>query len=640
MKLKVLLLAAILATPAGAAVTQLTVEKTTPMAGGYELLEGHFTGALDPNGAHNTTINDIKLAPRNAAGRVEYSATFQIARPLAPLSGVLVYDVANRGKGAAQALGDGHVDVVSGWQGDVPEAPGVQTIRVPAAPVTGKAYVRFIDMPAGTTTMPIKGGAQGSQGGRGFEPAIAEGAHLYTLASDDHPEKQMEVPRNEWALADCSDMPFPGKPDLTKLCVKGGFNPKLAYTLSFTARGPKVLGIGFAATRDLVSFLRYDTTPANPLAGKLRWAIGRGVSQSGNYLRGLIHLGFNTGEDGRIVFDGLMPIVAMRMNAINYRFAAPGGLVGLYELGNDGVNWWGAYDDAVRSEGRHSLLDRCRAANQCPKITEIMGSTEFWDLRASADYVGSDAKADIALPANVRRYYNAGVTHNGGAGGFNRTTPPTAACVLATNPNPASDTNRAIFAALVDWVTKGAEPPSSLYPTLAAGDLVTHPDYDAHFPAIPGVPRPAYAPLQHYDFGPGFNVPDVSGELGMAPPRYLGEIPQLTPKTDADGNELPGIRSPLISAPLGTYVGWNVTAAGYQAGRYCGNTGGYIPFAATKVERIAKGDPRPSLEERYSSHAAWVAKVKAQADRLVAQRYMLAADAARIVRDADAAKVP
>ena len=107
-----------------------------------------------------------------------------------------------------------------------------------------------------------------------------------------------ELPNSDWAFADCSSTPFPGKPDLTKLCVKGGFNPALAYTLAFTAKNPKVLGIGFAATRDLVAFLRYDASAPTRSEGKVRWAIGRGVSQSGNYLRSLIHLGFNTAEDG------------------------------------------------------------------------------------------------------------------------------------------------------------------------------------------------------------------------------------------------------------------------------------------------------------------------------------------------------
>jgi Alpha/beta hydrolase domain len=364
------------------------------------------------------------------------------------------------------------------------------------------------------------------------------------------------------------------------------------------------------------------------------------VSQSGNFLRAFVNLGFNTAENGKIAFDGLDPIVAMRMNSMSYRFASPGGLVSLYEIGNDGTNWWSDYDDTARGQGHHGLLDRCKLDNHCPKITETMGSAEFWDLRASTNYVGTDAKADIPLPPNVRRYYNAGVSHNGGKGGFDVMTPPIQACELASNPNPSSDTNHAIFTALVDWVAKGTEPPPSKYPTLAAGDLITPQAYDRLFPQIPGSPRPKYSPLYQYDLGTTFNYPDMTGAMSVTPPKVIKTIPQLMPRIDVDGNELDGIRSPLISAPLGSYVGWNVAASGFEKGRYCGNIGGYIPFAATKAERLAKGDPRPSLEERYPSHATYVAKVKAQADALVAARYMLPADAARIVAEAQAAKVP
>jgi hypothetical protein len=639
MKIKAVLLACVLVTPASAAITKLSVEKTSPLPGGYELVEGHFSGTLDPNDKHNVLINDIKLAPRNAAGRVEYSATFAIARPTGTMSGVLVYDVSNRGRGAAAAIGDGHINVLSGWQGDLDDKPGVQRIDLPSAPLNGPASVRFMDMPAGTSTLSVKGGPQGVYGGRTFEVAMADGARLYTGVSDDRPGEQKEVPKSDWAFADCSGTPFPGKPDLTKLCVKGGFNPALAYTLAFTAKNPKIFGIGLAATRDLVAFLRYDTSSANPLAGKVRWVIGRGVSQSGNYLRSFIHLGFNAAEDGRIVFDGLNPIVGPRMLSMNYRFASPGGLVGLYEIGSEGPNWWSVHDDVARGQGKHSLLDRCLKDKTCPRIAEIMGSTEFWDLHASPDYVGSDAKADIPLPANVRRYYNAGAPHNGGRGGFDPVTPAVSACVLISNPNPASDTNRAIFAALVDWVTKGTEPPPSIYPTLASGALVTPAAYDKAFPKIAGFPRPAYSPIYQYDLGRGFDTADLTGAITVNPPRVIKAIPQLMPRIDADGNELDGIRSPLITAPLGTYVGWNVTAAGFEKGRFCNNIGGYIPFAATKAERLVKGDPRPSLEERYPTHAAYVAKVKAQADALVAKRYMLPADAARIVSEAEAAKL-
>lgn len=645
MKSHLLVLAfALAATPASAGLTRFTVEKTTPMSGGYVLLEGRFQGELDPASPHNAQVNDITLAPRNAAGMVEYSATFAIAKPedVSRSSGMLVYDVPNRGNGAATNIGDGHVHVVSGWQGDLEEGAGVQSLRAPSATLTGPAYVRFIDIPAGTTTLSVKGGPQGKQGGRAFEVATEENAKLFFGASDDDAGNQHEVQGRNFAFADCSKTPFPGTLDLTKLCVRDGFDPKLAYTLAFTAKNPKVLGVGFAATRDLVSFLRYGERDAvgnpNPLAGKMRWAVGRGVSQSGNFLRAFVNLGFNTGENGLQVFSGINPIVAMRMNSMSYRFASPGGLVGLYEIGNDGINWWSDYDDKVRGVGRSSLLARCTTAGHCPKVVEILGSAEFWNLRASVNFVGTDAKSDIPIPTNVRRYYNPGTHHNGGRGGFERAGVAHNACVLAANPNPTSDANRALFKALLDWVTDAIEPPPSKYPTLAHAQLITPEAYDRAFPAILDQPRPAYSPLYQYALGDGFNAADMTGAISVTPPRIVRTIPQLFPRIDADGNELDGIRSPLLQAPLGTYVGWNVTKSGFQAGRYCGNTGGYIPFAATLTERQEKGDPRPSLEERYPSHAAYVAKVKAAADELVAQRYMLAADAARIVGEAQAAK--
>jgi len=209
--------------------------------------------------------------------------------------------------------------------------------------------------------------------GRNFEPSTAEGAQLYRSVSDSVPAQP--VPAGDWALADCSVTPFPGKPDLGKLCVKGGFDPKFAYTLVFRASNPKLLGIGFAATRDLVAFLRYadkDTMGnPNPVAGMARWTIGRGVSQSGNFLRSYIRLGFNSAEDGRAVFDGLNPIVAQRQLPMNLRFGTPGGLAYLYEAGSDGADWWGEYDDAARGLGKSSLLDRCNRAHNCPRIAEI-----------------------------------------------------------------------------------------------------------------------------------------------------------------------------------------------------------------------------------------------------------------------------
>ncbi|HEX4178939.1 MAG TPA: alpha/beta hydrolase domain-containing protein [Rhizomicrobium sp.] len=651
MRRGILLAAAFLAAGGGAqaAVTKFEIQsrKPFPSDARFELLEGHFTGALDPVDPHNAIINDIQLAPRDSNGRVVYSATFKLLKPLdmTSASGLLIYDVPNRGHGTVTAFPQGHVSVISGWQGDLADDGALQTITVPVAhnrdgsPILGPVIARFMDMPAGTTTLAIAGGPAGGIGGHNFLPATDKGARLIKASSDT--AQAVEVPRNDWAFGDCTSAAFPGKPDLGKLCLKNGFDPKFAYTLSFLAQGPRLLSVGFAATRDLIAFLRYaksdEAGNPNPVAGQMRWAIGRGVSQSGNYLRSFLHLGFNAAESGRIVFDGVNPLIAARQNPMNFRFANPGGAANLYEPGSDGVVWWARYADRTRGLREASLLDRCNATATCPKIVEELGSSEFWGLRASPDFVGTDAKADLPLPANVRRYYTPGVTHGGGRGGFALTSGVAAGCILPANPNPAIDTYNAIFDALIQWVTHDVPPPPSSYPTLAAGDLVAPTAAAMGFPTIPERPSPDghLNMLLQYDFGPNFHAADLSGAISLQPPHVVRALPSLVPRTDADGNEIAGIRSVLMQAPLGTYLGWNVTAKGFEAGRGCGFQGGYIPFAATKAERLANKDPRPSLEERYGTHANYVARVKAAADKLVSERYLLPQDADRIIHEAE-----
>ena len=221
---------------ANAAVTKFTVESRKPFAADphFELLEGHFTGALNPGDAHNSIINDVALAPRDGNGRVSYTATFKLLKPvdMTGASGVLVYDVPNRGRGAVTAFPAGHVSVISGWQGDLAPDPALQTISVPVArnrdgsPILGPVIARFMDMPPGTSTLDIAGGPAGGIGGRSFVPATDKGAKLFKAVSDT--ARPVEMPRSDWAFADCSAVPYPGKPDLGKLCLKGGFDPKFA----------------------------------------------------------------------------------------------------------------------------------------------------------------------------------------------------------------------------------------------------------------------------------------------------------------------------------------------------------------------------------------------------------------------------
>ena len=657
----VCLIVATLSSDAAAQVVRLEILSRQPApapaagaAGPYEIVRGRVYGEVDPRDSHNRIIQDLDLAPRNARGRVEYVATFALARPVDPTkaSGVLIYQVVNRGNGDVAANPDGDITLVSGWQGDVVPTAANQTITVPVArnadgsPVTGPVLARFFDVPPGTTTMPIRLSSMGS-GPPVYPPAdVNEQTAMLTMFASESPSGvkggAAMVPRAAWAFADCRTTPYPGVPDPTRICVKDGFDPVKLYELVYTARDPLVLGLGLAATRDIVSFFRHDATDAagtsNPVAGLIAHAIALGDSQSGNFIKTFVHLGFNEDRAGRMVWDGVFPRIAARQTPMNFRFALPGGAATLYEPGSEPVVWWGRYTDVRRGRAAASLLDRCLASKTCPKVIEAFGSTEFWGLRMSPSLIGTDAKADIPLPDNVRRYYYPGTTHGGGRGGF-RIEPPAGgagSCSLPANPNPEADTTRALTRALIAWVVSGPLPPPSRYPRLEDGQLVEATMAAVGMPKLPGltVQGSPVNPVLDYDFGPGFVKNDLSGIISRQPPRIVQEIPTFVPKVDADGNETVGVASVLYQAPLGTYLGWNLTASGFFAGRGCGFVGGYLPFATTKAERERTGDPRLSVEERYGTLEGYTCVVDKAVRQAVAERFLLPADGARLLDEA------
>ena len=161
------------------------------------------------------------------------------------------------------------------------------------------------------------------------------------------------------------------------------------------------------------------------------------------------------------------------------------------------------------------------------------------------------------------------------------------------------------------------------------------------FPAIPGVPLPdgILTQLYDYDLGPQFRYSDDSGVITIQPPPVRQVLPTLVPKVDAAGNETSGVARVLHRVPLGTYTGWNTVAGGFYKGHIRTNTGSFIPFARTKAERIAAGDLRPSLEERYGTHEKYVALVRAAADRMVRERFLLEDDADRLISQAESSPV-
>jgi len=331
----------------------------------------------------------------------------------------------------------------------------------------------------------------------------------------------------------------------------------------------------------------------------------------------------------------------------------PEGVLKLYEPGGEGPMTWERWPDYVRGQPTGGILDRCKASRTCPKIFEHFGSAEIWALKFGPGLVGTDIKTDVPLPANVRRYYFASTRHGGGDGGFDVEPLPPPMCpsdgygtgVLAENPMPHTETRNALAFHLRNWVMHDVEPPASVYPHLQGKHpvLVEPTKAAMGFPTIPGLPKSAptglISPVFDYDFGPEFDHYDAKGVATLWPPRIKQVLPMVVPRVDADGNELGGVPVVLLAAPLGTYLGWNITAAGFHAGKICNYAGGMIPFARTRAEREANGDPRLSLEERYGSHEGYVDVVRAAAADAVARGFLLPDDAESLVTRAEAGNV-
>ena len=347
--------------------------------------------------------------------------------------------------------------------------------------------------------------------------------------------------------------------------------------------------------------------------------------------------------------------------------AQPDGVLELYQAGSEGPQWWSRHPDPVRGGPAAGILDRCEATRTCPKIMEHFGSAEVWALKLTPEWVGTDAKADLPLPANVRRYDIASSHHGGGVGGFDTSLPGVglpkvgASCpgnnygtgLLPANPVPHTQTVNALRVHFRNWVMRGTEPPASRYPTIAArpgearGTLALANKHSLGFPTLPQlrptIPEPDFImPVIDYDWGPGFNAVDGSGAASRAPPQIRQVLSMLAPRVDADGNELGGVPVVLLDAPLGTYLGWNITAGGarpFHQDQICNYVGGMIPFARSAQERKSTGDPCLSLEERYGSREGYVGAVRKAAERAVVEGFLLPDDASEIVKAAQASAV-
>ena len=590
-------------------ITGIEIRETRPFVGGaafgdvgaYVWISGVATGEVDPARPANAVIAGIELAPRNGAGRVEYRSDFVVLRPAdkAKGNGRLLYEVNNRGRkmifaslcagaagnvpqriedcGSGFPLERGFTLVWSGWDPGAPRANGGLALEAPAVDVTRRIREEFV---SGTRLGTLE---------------------TFWLSYDAvGRDGRLTVRRTQTCARRDVPFEFVDSRSLRLLPVGTLPEPGSIYEFHYMATRPRLGGLGFAATRDLVAYLRHDSAGHEMLGGAPGHALAFGISQAGRYLRDHIALGFNRDEDGQRVFDGVHTHVAGIGRVFhNALFAQPAR-----------TRTWHEDHDFPEVELPFSASGLLRGDEGDPKLIETNTSTEYWQKGASLLHTDPDGTRDAAMPPGARGYLIAGTQHAGKAG-VPRDPGP---CRYPRNWHDPMPAVRALLVALDEWVSAGREPPPSRLPRIDDGTLVSA---DAlRFPAIPDVEPPRFA----NDAAP------LSDWVDPAPP--VCQWRTLVPQVDGDGNETAGIRLLDIAVPTGTHTGWNLYAPPYPAGELADRDGSFFAFAATREERERSGDPRLSLAERYPGAGGRSARIKGARAVLRRDGFLLAEEAA------------
>ncbi|MDI9882391.1 alpha/beta hydrolase domain-containing protein [Flectobacillus longus] len=607
--------------------------------GAFVRITGLAYGEVNPFEAHNKIIQDITLAPRNSHGMVEYVTEFVMLKPvdMSKSNGLLFYNVPNRGNAYGPdttLMKRGYVFLWGGWQGDLYGDSKIK-IKVPVATqngktIMGKLHTEFIVnelMP----TVPLSGTTFTGQFHTPYETASLDTKTARLTRKFNPLDEPVEIPSTEWSFSDCSKGDC--VPSTTKLSLKGGFDPNYIYEFQYTAQNPLVLGLGLAATRDIVDFCRYDKSSENPLAGYIKKSVAIGVSQCGNFLRTFLHLGFNASEKNQIIFDGLNVHVATRKTSVNIRFGRPGGAGLQHEeilfAGNEAPFTWNITTDPL-SGTTGGILENCAKQGFLPKIMHTVSSTEYWQMRMSLRTTDVYGKTDLEIPKNVRIYHFASTQHGPAPNeNINKITGQ------SNNTNSFNDSWRALHVALEQWVMEGKNPPASQYPKVADKTLAK--STEIGWQTLPNIPFKGL--VDGYtvrDFGKEFQAKWMTG-IVHEPAKLIKDkvYTVLVPTVDQDNNEIGGLHTLTRRVPLGTYTGWSLRIKGYGEGNLAPLDGYFLPFAKTKAERLVKNDPRLSLEERYGNSEHYVSLVKKAAEDMVKEGLMLPEDAEREIKKAE-----
>ncbi len=575
-------------------------------SGAYERIQARAYFEVDPTLPMNRSIAFLDMAPKNAQGHVEFSADLYILKPRDPAkgNGAALVEISNRGgRGLDRMfdLGDhflfdhGFTLVWVGWEFDVPPQPDLLKLYAPIAtrngqPITGLVRSEWTGDKL-VDTMPL-----GDRTQIGYPVADPDDASNMLTVRNHARDERTIVPRANWSFKDDRHV-----------TLKGGFEPGRIYEVVYKAKDPVVAGLGFAAIRDTVSFLKFGgpETLLGDQHDSLKRVIGFGVSQSGRFLRDYLYQGFNQDEKSRQVFDGVWAHVAgAGRGSFNMPFAQPS------RDGHPFLNL--AYPVDVPPFTADAILEPSRKAKVEPKLFLSNGSYEYWGRAASLIHTTPDGKQDVAPPSNARIYFFAGSQHGPGA------LPPRhleAQNLADTNDYRAS--MRALLLAMQAWLKDNRDPPASAYPMISKDQLVSV--GALAFPKIPNLNLP-HRKREAYRL-----------DFTTEPPKIGDPYPSLVPQVGLDGNETSGIRMPEVQAPLASYTGWNLRSPAIGApDELYSMVGSWIPFAVNKTQRENNKDPRPSIEERYANKRDYLEKITAAAQKLVQAGYLLDEDVSKL----------
>jgi hypothetical protein len=626
-------------------------------AGVYERLSGRAEFSVDPHAATNTDVVDLDKAPTNSDGRVGFVADFMILKPLemARSNRRLFFDYGNRGhKRALQFFNDapasndpitlehagngflmrrGYVIAWLAWEGDLLPGNGRMVIDLPTAtekgqPITGLVRVEYILDQPGIMTLPLSGRAAA----RSY-PTISLDTSQASLTRRRYPyDERCPIAADTWSFAriegGCGGETGESEQAIvasdSHIHLPAGFEPGWIYELVYRAKSPLVHGLGNVAVRDFVSCLKYATAN-NPVPG-IEKAYAWGRSQTGRCIRDFVYRGFNAEAAGRRVFDGIMPHAAgAGRKWLNHRFAAP--IVSGGQQYEDHFNPADSFPFSYAWTTDH-LTGRQDAILKRPEtdplVIHTQTATEYWNRRGSLVHTDTQGN-DLPQPDTVRIYAWAGSQHFADPSAVASRLP---ACQNLSNIVATSALFRAMLDSMDAWATDGTPPPPSRIPTRADGTLVSVGEWRRQFPAIPGVALPTAAnALPLLDFGPDA----VRGILTKEPPDLVAgkHYTVFVPAVDSDGNEIAGVRAPMVAAPLGTYTGWNLRRRGFGHGALYRFEGSYLPFPESVSERRVTGDPRPAIVERYCDQHAYRSAIARAAAALTEARLMLDEDLVR-----------